>query len=146
MMGRQIVIGAALLIALVLRSHVSFAFGAVAEGLIRIPDRGTGWSIGFSINQPDEQTAKDNAVKNCKKYGGPDSQKLCQPVMTFQNKCVSAAEDPKAGTPGIGWAVGDTTEEATAAALSRCRSTAGADRQSFCETFSWKADCDGTAK
>jgi hypothetical protein len=105
-----------------------------------------GLSLGISTNQPDEQSAKDTAVKNCRKYGGPASQKLCQPVMTFKNKCVSTAADPKPGTPGIGWAVGATGEDAMAEALSRCRSTAGTDRQSFCANAAWKSQCDGTAK
>jgi hypothetical protein len=145
-MSRQIGLGVTLLIVLVLRSHASLAFGAIAEGIAVDPNRGTGWSLGISTNQPDEQSAKDTAVKNCKKLGGPAAQKLCQPVITFKNKCVATAEDPKPGTPGIGWAVGATGEDAMAEALSRCRSTAGADRQSFCANAAWKSQCDGTAK
>jgi hypothetical protein len=54
------------------------------------------------------------------------------------------ALDPKDGTPGAGWALGDTQTQADDEALARCRSTAGANRSDFCKIDN--QNCDGTAK
>jgi Domain of unknown function (DUF4189) len=135
-----------LLVILLLRSHHgALAFGAVAEGIAKGANGSTAWSFGAVVDKPDEQTAKDAALETCKKNGGVNSRKLCHLIMTFENKCVASSEDPKNGTPGIGWAVSDAREQAIAEAISRCQSTAGPDRRSFCQT-SHGAVCDGTAK
>jgi hypothetical protein len=56
---------------------------------------------------------------------------------------VAGALDPKNGTPGAGWALGDTQKQADDEALARCRNTAG-DRRDFCKVINQL--CDGTAK
>jgi len=67
----------------------------------------------------------------------------CEVVATFSNKCAATAFDAKDGTPGAGWAVGDTGKQAADEALARCRSTAGT-RRDFCKAND--PICDGTAK
>ena len=51
--------------------------------------------------------------------------------------------DPKDGTPGVGWATGDTQKDADDEALTRCRTAAG-KRRDFCKVINQL--CDGSAK
>ena len=119
------------------------AAGAVAEGIAPGGPQ-LGYSIGLSSDYPDENLAKEKALATCKQYGNSASQAECHVVATFANQCATAVEDPKAGTPGAGWAVQATQQAADAQALNRCKSTAGRDRQAFCTDFTRK--CDGSAK
>jgi hypothetical protein len=64
-------------------------------------------------------------------------------VTSFSNKCAAVALDPKDGTPGAGWATGDTQTDADEEALARCRSAAGTNRRDFCKVIDRL--CDGTA-
>jgi hypothetical protein len=130
----------------------SLADGAIAIGIA--PGGVTkGYATGYSINEPNEEAARKAAVNLCRKShaeGNVDeivtstATSRCQVVETFRNKCWSNALDPKAGTPGVGWALADTQEAADAEALKKCRNTAGPARQSFCIVGDRK--CDGTAK
>lgn len=131
----------------------SLADGAVAVG---IAAKGVtqGYSTGYSINKANEKDAREAALAGCRNSyvasGTPENQGIrearaqCEVVTTFRNKCAAGALDPKNGTPGVGWAIGDSQQDADAEALNRCRSTAGADRKAFCVVMD--RHCDGSAK
>ncbi|MEO8319538.1 MAG: DUF4189 domain-containing protein, partial [Bradyrhizobium sp.] len=70
----------------------------------------------------------------------PDTRALCKVAKTFENQCLSTALDPKAGTPGFGWAIETKRAEAEAEALENCRRTAGKGRVNFCKTMT--SECD----
>jgi hypothetical protein len=129
--------------------------GAIAEG-IAPGGVAKGYGISVRVNHPDTAAARADALAGCKK--GPErtvsgarpndgqarARARCEIVSTFSNKCVALALDPKDGTPGAGWAVGDTQQKADEEALARCRTTAGTDRRDFCKVTS--RFCDGSAK
>lgn len=129
--------------------------GAIAEG-IAPGGIAKGYEISVSANHPTTDDARTAALAGCKKKtekvasgAAPDSgnaraRERCEVVSTFSNKCTALALDPKDGTPGAGWATGDTQARADEEALARCRSTAGASRRDFCKVTNRK--CDGTAK
>ncbi len=121
------------------------AEGAVAVG-IAPGGVAQGYAIGYGMNQKTVDLARRQALAGCRKSRDSNSAATgrCKVVTTFHNQCVSSAIDPKAGTPGAGWAVGDTQKAADGEALSRCRNTAGADRRAFCEVAD--RHCDGDAK
>ena len=129
--------------------------GAIAEGIA--PGRvAKGYELSIIVNRATTDVARTDAVANCKKTpekvasgAPPDSSNAkararCAVVITFHDKCAASALDPKDGTPGAGWAIGDTQGQADDEALARCRSVAGADRQDFCKVTN--RSCDGTAK
>jgi hypothetical protein len=66
---------------------------------------------------------------------------LCAIVANFHDQCVAVAEDPQAGTPGVGWSIADTLPKAEA--LAKCKATAGPGRQGACILD--HSQCDGTA-
>jgi hypothetical protein len=51
----------------------------------------------------------------------PTLRGLCKLIQKFKNRCGTDAMDPKAGTPGVGWAVAATSQKAEAEALAKCR-------------------------
>lgn len=121
------------------------AEGAVAIGIA--PGGITqGYAIGYGINQNTLDLARQQALDGCRKSTNTTSAATarCEVVATFRDQCVASAIDPKGGTPGAGWAVGDTQKAADDKALSRCRNTAGADRRAFCKIEDRR--CDGDAK
>jgi hypothetical protein len=138
-----LVVGAAA----VLWSQPSVADGAIAIG---IPPGGVvkGYAGGHSLNAADTKSARDGAVDGCHKSTGASdaAKKACAVVATFKDKCYAIALDPKDGTPGAGWGVAETQALADQQALQKCRDTAGADRQQFCEVPTTNHGCDGTAK
>jgi Domain of unknown function (DUF4189) len=115
-----------------------------------------GFAIRFVVGRPSKEIARAEALAACKKPAAhvasgalPNDSNArararCEVVATFSNKCAAVAVDPKDGTPGVGWATGDTQEQADKEALARCQSTAGADRRDFCRVG--ERHCDGTAK
>lgn len=129
--------------------------GAIAEG-IAPGGVGKGYAFAIALNKPNSEVARAEALAACRK--GPEkvasgaapnsgqarARARCEVVSSFKNKCVALALDPKDGTPGAGWAAGDTQEEADEQALARCRSVAGDDRRDFCKITNRR--CDGTAK
>jgi hypothetical protein len=141
--------------AILVASDRANSAGAIAEG-IAPGGVAKGYDVGIRVNQPDMETARTTALAECKKRpdhlvsgAPPDSGEAkararCEVVSTFSNKCVATALDPKDGTPGAGWAIGDTQKQADDEALARCRNTAGASRRDFCKIISQL--CDGTAK
>src|ERR1700684_906241 len=94
--------------------------GAIAEG---ISPTGVihGYSYGIHSNAPNADAAKAAALGACKatpdKVADPKARARCAVVSTFTNKCAAIALDPKAGTPGVGWAIGDTQKRADDEAL-----------------------------
>jgi len=130
------------------------ADGAIAVG-VAPGGAARGYTSAIRVNEKDIDTAKANALTVCKKpsahvSGTPEdngsraAKANCEVVATFRNKCAADALDPKDGTPGVGWAIGDTQQEADNEAIARCRSSAGADRREFCKITT--RACDGEAK
>jgi hypothetical protein len=152
---RNLVIWTALMIlAAASGSNQAIAAGAVAIG-IAPGGVAQGYASGYEVDAADIDTAKTEALAQCKKpsanasgtpanSGTLAAQAECKVVATFVGKCYAQALDPKDGTPGAGWAIADTQPEADSEALARCRSTAGADRQDFCKVFN--RACDGGNK
>lgn len=115
-------------------ADVARADGAIAIGLPSdIAKQGV--AVGTAWNYDDADGANTRALKECKGFmdAPPETRKLCKIVKTFTNACVSVALDPKAGTPGFGWAVAPVESGAAEAAMKNCKDTAGRDRQKYCE-------------
>jgi hypothetical protein len=121
------------------------AEGAMAVGIAR-GGVASGYATGFAVNQPTVKAARANAVEQCRrtKSSNANARSGCEVVVTFRNKCVASAIDPKSGTPGAGWGIGQSQKAADSQALARCRAKAGSDRAEFCEVTD--RDCDGNAK
>jgi hypothetical protein len=121
------------------------AASALAAG---VPDNvaARGAAFGDGYNYSTRQAAEDRAMQECQKQGDApqDTRDLCKIVAHFDNACVTVALDPTAGTPGFGWAVGATTNDANDQALEHCRETAGSGRAAYCVVT--QSDCDGTAR
>jgi hypothetical protein len=129
--------------------------GAIAEG---IAPGGVikGYAISLRSNRPDKDAARSDALAGCQKApehvasgarpdaGQAKARAQCEVVVTFTNKCASLALDTKDGTPGAGWAIGDSQNQADEEALARCRAVAGTSRRDFCKVTNQL--CDGTAK
>ena len=122
-------------------SGAAWGVGAIAVGASAniVAD---GLAIGYANDEPNADTANALALKNCRSF--PDAPQrtrdLCRVVHTFQRQCVSVALDPKDGTPGWGWAVAATSREADEQSMRMCRSTAGREREGFCEVM--RSQCD----
>jgi len=138
----------------VLGASRASAAGAIAVG-IAPGGVARGFSAGFTVNARDIGAAKADALAQCKKVrdnvsGTPDdsgsraARAQCEVLTTFVNKCYASALDPKDATPGAGWAVADTQEDAEQQALANCRATAGTARRDFCKVFN--RGCDGEQK
>jgi hypothetical protein len=131
--------------ALIAMPSAARADAAVAIGLPA--DVAThGISMFIYVNAPSSQEAKSQAVAGCKTVGSATSKALCRVLATFKNQCAAEAFDPKDGTPGFGWAVAETLEEAKRQALANCRDTAGPDRQDACMVPEKGFACDGRAR
>ena len=139
-----------MLLAGLLETGQAMAAGAVAIG---VAPRGVrqGYASGYRVNAPDVEAAKASALAQCKKVqpnvsgtasnsGSRAAQANCEIVTTFTGKCYAQAVDPKDGTPGVGWSVANTQQEADDEAMARCKSTAGADRRAYCKVFDRACD------
>jgi hypothetical protein len=124
---------------------IAKAEGAMAVGIAR-GGAAKGYATGFAINQPSVKAARSSAVEQCRKTksSNSDAKSGCEVVVTFRNKCVASAVDPKSGTPGAGWGIGQSQGAADSQALARCRAKAGTDRAEFCEVTD--RFCDGNGK
>jgi hypothetical protein len=140
--GLRILSAAAILAALPLVPHPASADGAIAVGVPADVSK-DGYAYGRNIDSSNSQTASDHALNNCRtaKDASQQARELCLVVMTFRNKCVSLALDPDAGTPGAGWAIANTKQEAIDQAMAQCLATAGPNRRDHCKTSD--AACDG---
>ena len=65
---------------------------------------------------------------------------LCTVVTAFHHQCAVVAQDPAAGTPGIGWAIAPTLQAATKQAMANCMATAGKSRRQFCARDAYQCD------
>jgi hypothetical protein len=117
------------------------ADGALAVGFPADVSK-DGFAYGFSVEQANKDDAKEAALKACRNTtAAPQSAKvLCMVVGTFSNECVAIAMDPKAGTPGVGFAIASNQETAEERALAFCAATEGADRRGSCKID--KSSCD----
>ena len=111
---------------------------AAPEGALAVGASGNvakdGIALGGAIDKPTKQAAIDQALETCRKFqGAPKMAALCRIVATFTRECFATAYDAKAGTPGVGWAVGPNKEAAEERALAACQATAGASRRKFCK-------------
>ena len=104
-----------------------------------------GVAFGTAINYQTEAEARTAALENCKKFkGAPLAAAQCRLVGAFKGECYGIAMDPKAGTPGAGWAIAATKTMAEQRAIDNCKETAGSDRREFCEVA--EAKCDDVKK
>jgi hypothetical protein len=153
-MRRGIVVSILALAVILMANNRASSDGAVAEG-IAPGGVAKGYGISMRVDRPDKETARADALAGCRKGpektaagaalddGNAKARARCEVVATFKDKCATVALDPKDGTPGAGWATGDTQQDADEEALSRCRTSAGARRE-FCKVIDQL--CDGTAK
>ena len=105
-----------------------------------------GFSYGWAYDHPSTIAAKEAALKACKtnNEGSSQAKKLCRIYDSFVGRCAAISMDPKAGTPGVGWAIDDNRDGAEKSALANCKVTAGEDREDFCEIS--RSICDGEKK
>ena len=100
-----------------------------------------GVAFGAAINYQTEAEARTAALENCKKFkGAPLAAAQCQLVGAFKSECYGIAMDPKAGTPGAGWAIAATNTIAEQRAMENCKATAGSGRIEFCKIEEAKCD------
>jgi hypothetical protein len=116
-------------------SNPSAAEGALAVGIPAHVEK-QGAALGYATKHPTQKKAREVALKKCRTAmdAPATTRALCKVIETFKNKCVALAIDPKAGTPGVGWAVAADKEGAEKAALQKCIDTAGESRRDFCKT------------
>jgi len=121
------------------------AAGALAVG-VAPGGAQDGFAFGMNSNKPSAEAARQEAVKACgsAKESNDVARARCKSVGTFTNQCAAMSMDPKDGTPGVGWAVAATSDEANKAALAKCEATAGPGRAGTCTVSATR--CDGTAK
>jgi lipoprotein NlpI len=123
--------------------HSVAAEGALAIGMPRDVAK-SGFAAGFSYNAKTEEAARQTALDYCKKATAPEkTRSLCKVIETFSDRCVALSMDPKVGTPGAGWGIGDNLRSAQRAALSKCETTAGPARRAACVVT--QSNCDGMA-
>jgi tetratricopeptide (TPR) repeat protein len=127
----------------ILWSHSAAAEGALAVGLPADVAK-QGFASGYSYNAKTKEDARATAMDYCKKAPtGNKARALCKVIETFSDRCVAVSMDPKAGTPGAGWGIGDDLRAAERLALSRCETTAGPARRAACVVSN--SHCDGQA-
>jgi hypothetical protein len=128
---------------------VALPASAIAAGAIAVgqPDdiaRG-GFTYGFAYDRTDEQTARQDALEQCRstKDAAQDAKlrSLCTVVQTFSRQCIAVAMDPRNGTPGVGWAIADELRDAEAQAMEKCRQTDGSELAAGCVVDN--SGCDG---
>jgi lipoprotein NlpI len=127
----------------ILWSHSVAADGALAVGLPSNVAKG-GYASGYSYNAKTMDDARATAMDFCHKSPtNAKARSLCKVIETFSNRCVAVSMDPKAGTPGVGWGIGDDLRAAERLALSKCEATARPGRRAACAVT--QSDCDGQA-
>jgi hypothetical protein len=106
-----------------------------------------GFVYGYTTKKASPDEARKLALELCRKPGETKSSvaiPLCKLVATFHDQCVAVAEDPQAGTPGVGWAIANNLRKAESEALAKCEATAGPGRRAACKID--HSQCDGTAQ
>ena len=129
-------------------SAPAMAYGALAVG-VPADVANQGFAYGMNVDSTTEDAARDAAMSSCKgtnatsvqvSQASSPAQALCTLVTTFHHQCAVVAEDPAAGTPGVGWAVAPTLEDATKQAIDNCMATAGESRKQFCKRDGYNCD------
>jgi lipoprotein NlpI len=139
----SILVVAAFFTAGILWSRPAAADGALAIGLPADVAK-TGYASGYSYNAKTMDEARATAMDYCRKAPANNkARSLCKVIQTFSNRCVAVSMDPKAGTPGAGWGIGDDLRAAEREALARCEATAGPGRRAACVVQN--SNCDGQA-
>jgi len=137
MKGWKKAIGAAAasLVLVQLSVESASAWGALAIGTSGDIQK-DGFAIGSAYGRPSEDDAKAAALKSCQNFQNAPKRTtaLCSVIMSFHGQCYAFAEDPKAGTPGVGWGIGAGGPAAVQKALAMCKATAGPNRAQFCES------------
>ena len=146
-MPYRIILGTMMFAVILSQVDHCVAAGAVAIGLPSDVAK-SGVSMGYQVNLNAMDEAKAAALARCKTNGSNESKALCKIVATFRDQCVAEAIDPEAGTPGFGWAIADTAQEAQKKAMANCRETAGPSRQDACQVDvqGMRTVFDGSAK
>src|SRR6185369_122107 len=89
---------------------------AAAAGAIAFGSTGDivtdGYSIGISGGIDGDEDARDRAMQRCRANGAKQSQSQCEVLVVFHKHCAAEAQDPKPGTPGFGFALGETEDSA----------------------------------
>jgi hypothetical protein len=139
---------AVLSVGALLTSQPASAFGALAVGVAADVAR-SGFAYGINVNAPTEAMARETALSDCRgtnpnsevhSESSKPARALSTVVTTFRHKCAVVAQDPAAGTPGVGWAVALTLEAATQQAIDNCTATAGESRKQFCARDAYNCD------
>ncbi|MGD0192112.1 MAG: DUF4189 domain-containing protein [Rhizomicrobium sp.] len=140
-------VGAVLALILVVAVLFPRSVQAMAAFASGVPDdvAAKGVALGEAHNYDSRETAEARALTECQtnKDSTDDVHALCKIVDHFDNRCLSTALDPKAGTPGWGWSIANNGNDADDQALTMCRQSAGADRAPYCVITA--SVCDGTA-
>ena len=143
--------GRALVFLVLLSNALLWSKPGAAEGALAVgvPAKVAkdGFAYGYNTNKASTDEARQSALKTCGEPAAnkaPAARKLCKVIASFHDQCVAVAEDPQAGTPGVGWAIADTLHDAEAGALEKCEATAGPGRRAACRVD--HSGCDGTAK
>ena len=133
------------LLALALLPGPAVAEGALAIGLPSDVSK-DGIALGWNTNSPTAAEARQRALAGCRdvKNSTEAARSLCKIVGTFHDQCVAGAEDPDAGTPGVGWAVSADKKTAEQQALAMCRAKSPPARRAACKVMT--SGCDGSAK
>ena len=138
------VFATALLALTALAPQPSRAMSAFAVG---VPDdvARDGVALGEGHNFTNRDEAESRALNECRtnKDSSDAVHALCRIIDHFDNRCLATSLDPKAGTPGWGWAIADTARQANDRALDICRQSAGGDRAPYCIVS--QSVCDGNA-
>ena len=111
----------ALITATIAADH-AYPHGAIAVGVGEDVAR-DGLAIGAAWDMPDAETARQQALQQCRALPGtpPHARARCEITRTFSRMCIAAAFDPDSSTAGWGWAVAPTQAEAEARAVRFCK-------------------------
>ena len=99
-----------------------------------------GYSIGINSNSANEEDARKGAMGWCTSHGPKQTQAQYEILVVFHSQCAAEAQDPKPGTPGFGFAVADTEEDAKKMAMAVCLASAGKGRRDFCKVVTTLCD------
>ena len=133
-------VASGLALAAVLAGSPARADGALAVGSTSDVAR-DGIALGSAVNYKTAEEAVAAALEICRNFKrAPKAAALCQSVGSFRGECYAVSFDPKAGTPGTGWAIAPTKELAERRAMQNCRITAGSTRAEFCRIEESKCD------
>ena len=123
---------------------------ALANGALAIGSTGDiakdGLAIGRSRNDATQDIADEKALQACKDFkdAPKHTRDRCRVIATYKNECAATALDPKAGTPGFGYAIAGDSTKAGERAMGACKATAGNGREKYCRLD--EMVCDGDAK